>query len=222
MECASCPRWNKHARSKVSSRSCLSRCATRKRTTQVERAGQSQWQHDHWKAKDAQRLVENKGHDSIVLRWQNGEIYRTSQTVHGWTEEYCRYMDYVAFVDISFAATWSERSRYENNLTIGINDGPLPGPTRLRPNFPRAARTRAALRHELGRMNPYILKSLREWQRPIDDKVRSDLEWQSWIVASLFLSVDRLMEIDRLVRATTKRMARSAMVAREVNTVQSL
>ena len=29
-------------------------------------------------------------------------------------------------------------------------------------------------------MNPYIPKHLRERQRPIDDKVRLDLEWQSW------------------------------------------
>ena len=29
-------------------------------------------------------------------------------------------------------------------------------------------------------MNPYISKHLRERQRPFDEKLRSDLEWQSW------------------------------------------
>ena len=48
--------------------------------------GETQWQYDHWKAKDAQRHVTRKKHDSILLRWQNDERYRT-QTVHGWTEE---------------------------------------------------------------------------------------------------------------------------------------
>ena len=117
------------------------------------RYGQSRWQYDHWKAKYAQRHAEKKAHDSIVLRWQNDERYRTSQTVRGWTEEYCDYFDDVANVDISYVATRGERSRYENNLTLGINDGPPPGPTRRRPDFPRAARTFAPIKHEQGRMN---------------------------------------------------------------------
>ena len=29
-------------------------------------------------------------------------------------------------------------------------------------------------------MNPYTPKRIRERQRPIDDQVRLDLEWQSW------------------------------------------
>ena len=78
------------------------------------RHGQTQWQYDNWKAQDAKRHAERK-HGSIVLR-----KYRNSQISVGWTEKYCRYLDSIASVDISHTATWSERSRYENNLTLGI------------------------------------------------------------------------------------------------------
>ena len=79
--------------------------------------------------------------------------YQTSQTVHGLTEEYCRYLDSIASVDISYAATWKERSRYENNLALGSYDGSLPGPTTRRHDFPLAVRTLAAIKHEQGRVS---------------------------------------------------------------------
>ena len=43
------------------------------------RHGQSQWQYDHWKAKETRRNAQNKGHDSVLLRRQDGEKYRNSQ-----------------------------------------------------------------------------------------------------------------------------------------------
>ena len=45
--------------------------------------GQSQWQYDHWKAKDTKRNAQNIGHDSILLRWKDDEKYRNYQIVHG-------------------------------------------------------------------------------------------------------------------------------------------
>ena len=93
---------------------------------------------------------------------QSDERYRNSQTNVGWTEEHCRYLVSSVSVDISYVATWSERSRYESNLTLGVNDGPLPGPTKLRPDFPRAVRTPAAINHQEGSVNPYIPKYLRK------------------------------------------------------------
>ena len=65
------------------------------------RRGQSQWQYDHCKSKYTRRNVEKKGDDSIFLRWQNDEKYRKSQMALGWTEDYCRYLDSIASVDIS-------------------------------------------------------------------------------------------------------------------------
>ena len=39
----------------------------------------SQWQYDHWKARDATKCARNTGKDSIVQRWQEDETYRASQ-----------------------------------------------------------------------------------------------------------------------------------------------
>ena len=55
------------------------------------------------------------------------------------TEDYCRYLDSIATINISDTATRSERSRYHNYLTLGVTDeGPKPGPIKHRPDFSRA------------------------------------------------------------------------------------
>ena len=144
------------------------------------RHGQSQWQYDHCTAKDTKRNSQKKNHDSILLKWQNMKRCRKSRTAVGWTEESCRYLDSIASVDISKIATWSERSRYEHNFTLGVNDGAKPGPTKHRPDFPRAVRTLAAINQEEEKTNPYIPKHLRERQRPIEERVRLERRWNSW------------------------------------------
>ena len=126
---------------------------------------------DQWKAKDAKRSATRKNHDSIVLRWQNDEHCRT---VHGWTEEYCLFLDFIASVDTSHVATCKERERNENNLTLGTYGGPPPGPLTRREDF-----------HEhLVRLQPSEMKKdtkpLRERRRPFDEKLRPDLDWHSW------------------------------------------
>ena len=78
------------------------------------RHGEAQWQKDHSEARDARRGARRKNHDSIVLRWQNDEMYRESQKVHGWTEDYCWYLDCLTKIDISHSATPAEA--YENTI----------------------------------------------------------------------------------------------------------
>ena len=58
--------------------------------------------------------------------WKMKRI-RSSQSARGWTEEYCRYLDDLAPLDISYVATWKERSRYENMRVLKLNDGKHPG-----------------------------------------------------------------------------------------------
>ena len=67
------------------------------------------WQKEHWKAEDALRGARKNNHDSIVLRCQKDEKYRESSRVHGWTEDYCRYLDYLTTIDISCSAPWHQR-----------------------------------------------------------------------------------------------------------------
>ena len=97
-------------------------------------------------------------------------MYRNSQFVVGWTEDHFRYLDSIASINISFSATTSERSRYENNLTLGVNDqGPKPVPIEHRPDLSPALGTLAAIKHQEGKTNPYLPKHMRD-QRPIEER----------------------------------------------------
>ena len=73
-----------------------------------KRHGEAQWQRDHWKAMDPRRGARKNNHKSIVLRWQNVEKDRQSQTRHGWTEEFCRYLEHLTTIDISYTAPWHQ------------------------------------------------------------------------------------------------------------------
>ena len=141
--------------------------------------GESQWQKDHWKAKDANIGARKHNQDSIELRWINDDIYRASQTKMGWTRECCRYLDFLTTVDISYCATSKQRKRYENSLVLGVNDGPHPGPMRERDDFLKTTRRPVALQREQGRANVYIPKEERERQKPFNETLRVDLEWHS-------------------------------------------
>ena len=80
--------------------------------------GDQQWQEDHWKAMHARRgsWKHNKG--TIVIRWQEDEKYRNSQQTRGWTEEYCRYLDCLTTIDISYAAPWHQSHQCESTITL--------------------------------------------------------------------------------------------------------
>ena len=67
--------------------------------------GETQWQQDHWKAVDARRGAWKHNKGTIVIRWQEDEKCRNSQQAHGWTQEYCRNLDYLTTIDISYTAS---------------------------------------------------------------------------------------------------------------------
>ena len=144
-----------------------------------KRNGEAQWQKDHLNAKDAKRGARRNGHDSIVLRWQNDEKYRESQKVHGWTEEFCRDLDYLTTIDISYSA-WHQRNHYENTIfLVSHDDDRQAGPMRARKDFQSTTQNLTDLRQEQGRKNSCIPKNERARQTPFDEALRADLEWHS-------------------------------------------
>ena len=65
---------------------------------------------DHQKDMDARRGATNRHeYTSVLDRWQNDEINEASQLVHGWTEEYVKYLDYISQIDISYEAPYRPR-----------------------------------------------------------------------------------------------------------------
>ena len=68
--------------------------------------GETQCQQDRWNAMDARRGAWKHGEDTVEIRWRQDEEYKNSQLAHGWTEEYCRYLDYLTTIDITCTAPW--------------------------------------------------------------------------------------------------------------------
>ena len=78
---------------------------------------------------DAKRGVLQRGkHTSKVDRWQNDEVYRASQLVHGWTDEWVKYLDNISKIDISHDAPYRQRLRYESTVYIRGVDSNKQGP----------------------------------------------------------------------------------------------
>ena len=71
-----------------------------------KKCDESQWQRDHWKAKDATRAAIKFCKDTITIRWQQDEQYRESQMAHRLTEEYFKYLDFT-----STRLIWTTRPR---------------------------------------------------------------------------------------------------------------
>ena len=65
------------------------------------------------------------GYTSVLDRWLNDETNRNSQVAIGWTETYCKYLDYLCTVDISYTAPNHRRSRDENTITMKSGDPDL-------------------------------------------------------------------------------------------------
>ena len=80
------------------------------------------------------------------------EKYRNSQQAHGWTEEFCRYLDYLTTIDISYTAPSHQRHRCESTITLVCNhDDRQAGPMRARRDFRPTTKILASLRQEQGR-----------------------------------------------------------------------
>ena len=142
-----------------------------------KKCGESQRQQDHWKAVDAIRGTTKRGHDTTTIRWRKNEKYRNSQLAHGWTEEYCRYLDYLTTIDISHVATWEQRHRYESTITVArTTQDRQDGPMNTRKDFKPTTQVLASLRQEQGRQNSPTPKNARTRQRPFDEELQAKLE----------------------------------------------
>ena len=77
--------------------------------------GPNSWQQHHHKAIDALRsaMKGDRKYTSIWDRWQNDEVYPTSQLAHIWTNAWVRYLDFIVPFDIT-----TNRHGKENDMSI--------------------------------------------------------------------------------------------------------
>ena len=93
-------------------------CFARINRPKGKKCCESQWPQHQWKVVHTTRGANKRGRDTITISWKRDEKYRNSQLAHGRTEEYCRYLDYLTTIDISYVATWEQRHRYESTSTL--------------------------------------------------------------------------------------------------------
>ena len=149
--------------------------------------------------------------------------YRASQTFHRWAGENGRYLDHLTPIDMSYVATWKQRSRFENSLILCINDGPRPGPFRRRNEFPQASSTNLQLLNvDKDESFPISFEDSKSGTVIFNERLRPDLERQSrnwnvhWSHASSSSSTD-WRTVRKMARKTTKRMATTGSVNHSVS-----
>ena len=76
-----------------------------KRGRQGERHGPEEWQYHHWKAVDAAKNCKKREYTSIARRWRDDASYRDTQQKHGWSLEYCMFLDHLKKIPITYRSS---------------------------------------------------------------------------------------------------------------------
>ena len=145
------------------------------------KSGHNPWQKDHHTAMDAKRRVQKRGkYTSIMDRWQNDEVYRESQLVHGWTD-WVKYLDYISEIDISHNAPYRQRLRFENTVYMrGVDSNEQAGPLCQRPDFKSSANAHVSLRRAQGKgVLDIPIKLLTRQDNTLNPAVQQHFEWLS-------------------------------------------
>ena len=136
---------------------------------------------------DAKRGATKRGeYTSILDRWQNDEVYRASQLVHGWTEEWVKYLHYISKIDISHDAPYRQRLRYESTIFMrSVDSKTQAGPLCQRPDYKTSADALVSLQRARGKgttLRNFSSSSSSTWtESPTWWSSSSwDNQWQEW------------------------------------------
>ena len=127
---------------------------------------------------------------SVLDRWQNDEIYRASQLVHGRTEEYVNYRDYISQMGNSYESPYKQSNRHESTLFMrGVDSNKQAGPLCQRPDYKSSANALASIQREQVKGVRHISMYLRTRQRDtLDPAVQQHSEWLSFNWMTYFSS----------------------------------
>ena len=178
---------------------------------------------------DAKRGALKRGkYNSLMDRWQNDEVYRESQLVHGWTDEWVKYLNYISKIAISHDAPHRQRQRYESTVCMrSVHSNKQAGPLCQRPDFQSAANALVSLQQAQGKGVPHIPKKLRTRQHDTFPPSLGVVEFQ---LADVFLVIF-ILNMDRkpnvveffilgpsMARLALWRVARQRMVGSAITT----
>ena len=132
-------------------------------------------------AVDAAKNCKKLEFSSITRRWRNDASYRDTQQTHGWSLEYCMFLDYLKKIPMPHRATQEERNRYTNHFVLKWKNPTNPGIMSIHENCKDAVTSRATMAYQ-GEGYAYIAPQDRARQRLIDLQLSSQLreECQQW------------------------------------------
>ena len=119
-----------------------------KRVKAGERHGPEEWHYHHWKAADASRNGRKREYESVAKKWIEDPDYRVTQQIHGWTVEYCMFLDCLKTIKINYKVIGEERDRYKNQFVLRWEDSKNPGKISI-----QAVKSSATMAHQKGRGN---------------------------------------------------------------------
>ena len=181
------------------------------------RRGHNPWQKEHHKAMDAKRGVLKRGkYISIWDLWQKNEVHRECQLVHGWTDEWIKYLEYISEIDISHNAPHRQRLRYESTVYMrGVDSNKQAGPLCQRPDYKSSANALVILQRAQGKGVPHIpIKERTRQDNTLDPEVQKHLEWLSFNWPTYFSSSSSSTWKENFKKASMARLALSR-VARQ-------
>ena len=155
-----------------------------------KKSGHIPWQMDHQKARDAKKRSTETRPIHLYSGPMANEENRTSQLVHGWTEEWVNYLDYTSKIDISHSAPYRQRLRYESTLCIrNVDSNKQAGPLCQRPDYKSSADALVSIQRAQGKGVSHIPVHWRTRQNnTLDPAVRQRLEWLSFNWKTYFSS----------------------------------
>ena len=121
---------------------------------------------------------------STLLYWTDGkndEVYQAPQLVHGWTEEWVKYLDYMSKIDISHDAPYRQRLRYESIIKMrSVDSNKQAGPLCQRPDYKPSANALVSLQRAQGKGVPHIPMHLGQ-DRKTHWIPQSNNIWNGWV-----------------------------------------
>ena len=70
------------------------------------------------------RTLRTGDYTTITKRWNEHPSYRETEQVHGWTLEYCIFLDYINKVVIKYEATREKKNSMPQSIRIEVESRP--------------------------------------------------------------------------------------------------
>ena len=162
-----------------------------------------------WKAKDATPNTRKRGYNSIGHQWLSDPQYQESQCSRGWTLGYCKYPDYFKTVNVTMLPIGMKEIDTRTCSYFEVQRRKIQERSSKRDDFlicNTIKKSLALTRHLEGKEKSSHSEVEKRKQIPLDEKLRSTLEWRSWNyrkiwIAGIFI-FDNLVGTTRTVRTT--------------------